>query len=680
MPDNHQTKLQSQSFYQLADMSEDVLFWETDAALNFTYINPAIVKHTGFQMDEIIDKNLNSILHPDDESMWKVLLNSQDEKSFANLKFKIIAKNGQISYLMVCGKAIVEQDKVIGYIGICTFETKNVIKEKVIKRLQNTSKTIINSSSEALIIVDENERVIVLSPSFNKLWGFEKGEVHLNSSQDNLDKMNALLIQDHEPVNLSFHQHMGSTANNKDVLKFKDGRIIERKSTPYYYEKKLKGRCWTFKDITQQTTLIDKLGKLAFRDSLTKLYNRRWCEKKLKHLLKNQKDMNIAFMYLDLDHFKVINDSCGHIHGDDVLGEVSHLLLNTIGENAYLSRLGGDEFGLILDKQEENDVIEIANNIKRAITSYSYQWKEKLFKIGVSIGIVFVNKEDDFRSVFIHADEACYLSKENGRNKATIYNADRAEFKKTQTELKWYDAIQKALLNGTFELWCQQIVETDANRQHYEVLLRMKNEKGKIISPAKFMDSAERFGMLFTIDKRVVEDFCRFYQNHAEVLKDTNFSINVSGHSLSREGFLPFVLNCMNRFNVNYHNICFEITENEIIKNLDMALIFIKEVRALGCTISLDDFGKGLTSFSYLKNIPFDYIKIDGQFVREINDDIINEAVIKSIVYIAEIMEKKTIAEHIESEQAFIQIKGLGVNYFQGYYFSQPQQITKLLE
>ena len=194
------------------------------------------------------------------------------------------------------------------------------------------------------------------------------------------------------------------------------------------------------------------------------------------------------------------------------------------------------------------------------------------------------------------------------------------------------------------------------------------------------MGSADRFGMMYTIDKLVVDSFCRFHKDNAEVVKNILFSINLSGHSLSRDTFLKFVLDCFKRYGVDCNNICFEITENEIIKNLDKALVFINRVRELGCKISLDDFGRGLTSFSYLKNIPFDFIKIDGQFVKELDDDKINAAIIKSIVYIAEVMGKKTIAEHIESEPVLKQVTDLGVDYFQGYYFSEPHQITKLLE
>jgi EAL domain-containing protein (putative c-di-GMP-specific phosphodiesterase class I) len=186
--------------------------------------------------------------------------------------------------------------------------------------------------------------------------------------------------------------------------------------------------------------------------------------------------------------------------------------------------------------------------------------------------------------------------------------------------------------------------------------------------------------MIFTIDKLVIDSFCQFYQSNREQLKPQLFSINISGHSIGRDGFLDFVLNCIEKYSIDASILCFEITENEIIKNLDKALSFIKQVRKLGCKISLDDFGKGLTSFSYLKNIPYDFIKIDGQFIKELNEDKINLAVIKSIVYIAEVMNKKTIAEHIESEEVFKQITALGVDYFQGNYFSEPHQITKLLE
>jgi diguanylate cyclase (GGDEF)-like protein/PAS domain S-box-containing protein len=669
--------INSKAFYDLAEICHDLLFWETDAELNITFINDAIFEQTGISKDQILGKKLIEIIHPDDADGWRKV--TESTTTYKELKCRIITPKGQISHLLISGKAIKKNDVVLGYFGVCTLETKNIIANHTIKRLQRINKTILRSLSEAIIIVDEKNRLIAISPTFYSIWKLKNDQILLSGLSSVKDSMQKMLSIEDKDISIDFLQHFYSHQKTKDTLKLKDGRILERKSFPHLNKGEIVGQCWSFKDISNQSMLIERLGKLAFRDSLTKLYNRRWCEKKLKQLLR-QKQNSLAFLYMDLDHFKVINDSCGHIHGDDVLAEIGQLLIKTVGEKSYLARLGGDEFGLILNHCSNAETLEIAKEIKSTITSYTYQNKNKIFKIGVSIGIVFVKNEDDFRSIFIHADEACYISKESGRNKCTIYNAEKAEFLKTKTELKWYDAIQKALLKNNFELWYQPINDSNSFGSHYEILLRMRSENNELISPGLFMGSADRFGMILTIDKLVIESFCQFYKSNSEKLDGFLFSINVSGHSISRDGFLPFVLNCLEKYEICGSTICFELTENEIIKNLDKAIVFIKQVRSMGCKISLDDFGKGLTSFSYLKNIPYDFIKIDGQFIKEINDDKINTAIIKSIVYIAEVMNKKTIAEHIESEDILKKIKSLGVNYFQGNYFSKPYQITKLLE
>lgn len=669
--------IDSKAFYDLADICHNLLFWETDAELNITFINEAILEQTGIEKSQILGKKLLEIIHPDDAEGWKKT--TESSTTYNELKCRVITPNGQVTHLMISGKAIWNNNDILGYFGICTLETKNIIAKQAIQRLQTINKTILRSLSEAIIIVDQINRLIAVSPTFYQVWKLDKEQVYLGGLSSVVKSMQHMLSHDSKETSLDFTQDFHSHEKSKDTLKLKDGRIIERKSFPHIIKGEIIGKCWAFKDISKQAQLVERLGKLAFRDSLTKLYNRRWCEKKLKQLLRKNKG-SLAFLYMDLDHFKVINDSCGHIHGDDVLAEIGQLLLNTVGEKSYLARLGGDEFGLILNHYSNEEALQIADKIKNTILSYTYQNKNKIFKIGISIGIVFVDHEDDFRSVFINADEACYISKESGRNKCTIYNAEKAEFMKTKTELKWYDAIQKALLKDKFELWYQPIRNSDSSGSHFEILLRMRSENNELISPGLFMGSADRFGMIFTIDKLVIDSFCQFYQNNQEKLEGLLFSINISGHSISRDGFLPFVLNCLEKYSLDGTSLCFELTENEIIKNLDKALVFIKQVRALGCKISLDDFGKGLTSFSYLKNIPYDYIKIDGQFIKEIYDDKINTAIIKSIVYIAEVMDKKTIAEHIESEEIFNKINALGVNYFQGNYFSEPYQITKLLE
>ncbi len=667
------------SFYDFGNVCTNVLFWETDAALNITYINAALKGLIGVEQVQLLGTQLSDILITDDEKTWRELSQSSNGQ-YQNLIFRVKSESDDLIQINVSGASITTGGEIVGYYGICNIESSDNLTKRAIKRLQTTNKTILSSLSEAVVIVGKDKKFTLVSPGFYRLWGFNKNEFYLLSAQEVLKTMQLCLSKDHTTVSLCLTRNITNHNKTKDLLKFQDGRIIERTSSPQIVDGQVISRCWSFKDISKQSYLVNKLSSLAFRDSLTKLYNRRWCEKKLKQLLKTNNNETMAFLYMDLDHFKVINDSCGHLHGDQALAQISQIFLKTFGKKSLLARLGGDEFGLILLNKSQSQVIEATDQVKQALSNYTYLWKKKIFKVGISIGIVFIDQEDDFKTVFVHADEACYQSKKTGKNKYTIYNAEKDEFQKTQTELKWYDAIQKALLNGKFELWCQPIKCIKHSTPHYEILLRMRSEDDKVISPALFMGSADRFGMMYTIDKLVVDSFCQFYKNNVDTVENTLFSINLSGHSLSRDSFLDFVLSCFEKYNVAYSDICFEITESEIIKNLDKAIIFINEVRKRGCKISLDDFGKGLTSFSYLKNIPFDYIKIDGQFIKELNDNKINAAIIKSIVYIAEIMGKKTIAEHIESEDVLIQVATLGVDFFQGHYFSEPHQITKLLE
>lgn len=661
------------------DLCDEIVLWQTDGDFTITSLSQALFDLTGYNRNELIGNKLNLILKEDNPKSWQELSHCHSE--FQDLKFKMKSANGVYIHFNAFGKVHKKQNNIIGYSGFFLIETEKVLTKKAIKRLQTTNKAILESLSEALVIIDENEQFLVVSPEFNQMWGFEKGEIYIHSLEEISKRMLGKLSNNQKPPAMSFICNFDTPKNTKDTLRFSDGRIIERRSTPLIRNQRFSGTCWYFKDITQQTQLLKRLGNLAFRDSLTKLYNRRWCEKKLKQFLRNPNLDSLTFMYMDLDYFKVINDSCGHIHGDDVLVEISRLLQESTGKDAFLARLGGDEFGLILINNSEKQVLETAKNIKAAIADYTYQWKSKIFKLGISIGIVFVKEEDDFRSVFIHSDEACYISKTTGKNKFTVYNADSQEFQDSQTELRWYDEIQKALLISKFELWCQPITDkTNSKPKHFEILLRMINTEGYPISPALFMSSAERFGMILQIDQLVISSFCQFYNQHREKLSGILFSINLSGFSISKDEFLNFVLGTLNQYNIDGSIVCFEITENEIIQNIDKAMDFIRGVKNIGCQISLDDFGKGLTSFSYLKNIDFDYIKIDGQFIKDIDENKINEVIIKSVVDIARVTNKQTVAEHIENNELYQRVVGLGVDFFQGYHFSRPHQITKLVE
>lgn len=282
-PPNISTRLNSKDFYELANISNNVLFWETDENLIITFINASLFELTRLEPKHVIGKKLNEILIADEVDVWQKI--TQSTSIYEDLRFKIKSQHGQFSHLVACGKAVLKGDEIIGYYGVCTVETENIITKQVIKRLQNTNRTILSSLNEALIIVDMNNRLIVVSPGFIKLWDLKKEEIFLNPIEKTLEYMQKLLINNTKQTSLKFNQHLDHLKKTKDILKFKDGRTIERKSSPHINDGKIIGRCWYFIDITQQLVLVEKLGKLAFRDSLTKLYNRRWCEKKTQTII-----------------------------------------------------------------------------------------------------------------------------------------------------------------------------------------------------------------------------------------------------------------------------------------------------------------------------------------------------------------------------------------------------------
>lgn len=426
--------INSGSFQDFGNVSTTVLFWETDAALNITYINTVIKELTGIDNKQFIGAQLSDIFIADTKRTWKELTLAP-KGEFGNLIFKVKSENSDFIYANVSGASTVINGEIAGYFGICSIERTNTLAKKVIKRLQRTNKTILSSLSEAIVIVDKNHKFTLVSPNFYNLWGLNKEEFFLLSLKEVLKIMQNCLSKYSLSILPSFSEDLTNPNKAKYTLKFKDGRIIEGTSSPHIVEGKIEGRCWSFKDISKQSYLVDKLSGLAFRDSLTKLYNRRWCEKKLKQLLKRKTKQNKAFLYMDLDHFKVINDSCGHLHGDKALEQISQIFLESFGKKAMLARLGGDEFGLILLDKSEPEVINAANLVKEALANYTYLWKSKMFKVGISIGVVFIDPADDFKTVFVHADEACYLAKNTGKNKYVIYNAEKDEFQKLRPNL-----------------------------------------------------------------------------------------------------------------------------------------------------------------------------------------------------------------------------------------------------
>jgi len=429
-----------------------------------------------------------------------------------------------------------------------------------------------------------------------------------------------------------------------------------------------------------------ELQHLAVHDTITGLYNRYEFEKRLSFALKYSSNASAQSImcYLDLDQFKIVNDTSGHMAGDELLKQISFIMEQHVDEKDIVARLGGDEFGILFVGNTIKEAKKKAEVILKAIKEHRFAWEDKVFVVGASIGLVPISRECcSLVDIISAADEACYQAKEKGRNCIYITSKDDKQLQVKRSEMQWLGRLTQALEEEKFVLYIQSIVSlkhSSTSFKHYEVLIRLK-EGSKIISPMAFIPAAERYGMMQRIDKWVIEsvfkEYVKLQENNNQLYR---FSINLSGVTLNDSGLSGFIEDLFNRYLVPYNAICFEVTETAAVANLSVALKFIDRMHALGCKFSLDDFGSGLSSFAYLQNIPVDYLKIDGAFVVDINVNKINKAMVKSINEISHTMGMKTICEYVENEEIQNVLKEMGVDYAQGYFHSKPVPIETLIE
>ena len=430
----------------------------------------------------------------------------------------------------------------------------------------------------------------------------------------------------------------------------------------------------------------------ANHDVLTGLVNRREFEHQLSQILEKDYTKSHGLLYFDLDRFKIINDTCGHSAGDELLQQVSKVFQSQIRSSDILARLGGDEFAVILYGCSQQNAIAIAEKILSSIQQFCFLWRERSFTIGVSIGVLaFKSQEDTLASVLRAADTACYAAKNQGRNQIYVMENKEQELALQSQEMNWLTEIHQALESNRFLLFYQTIqpLQTEVSgSEHYEVLLRMRGKNGQIIPPMAFIPVAERYQLMNKLDRWVISTLFstqgHHYRKrgriHQQELTSVNslYSINISGETLNDVNFVQFIKEELARHQIPPELICFEITETVAIANLTQAQQMILQLRELGFRFALDDFGSGMSSFGYLKNLSIDFLKIDGIFIRELLEEPVNSTIIKSFHQVAQKMGIATIAEFVDSESKFLQLQSLGIDYAQGYWIAKPQSFPQL--
>ena len=447
------------------------------------------------------------------------------------------------------------------------------------------------------------------------------------------------------------------------------------------------------KKIAEQVLSEKELAQWqAHHDALTGLVNRREFEHQLSEIWESDNQRLHSLLYLDLDRFKIVNDTCGHAAGDELLQQISKVLQAQIRSSDTLARLGGDEFAVILYGCPQENAVALAQKILSTVQQFCFIWQEQSFTIGVSIGVLsFKSQEDNLTSVLKAADAACYSAKNLGRNQIYVMENKEQELAQQSQEMNWLTAIHQALELDRFLLFYQTIqpLQTDSSgSEHYEVLLRMEGPNGQIIPPMAFIPIAERYQLMNQIDRWVIRTLFatqghhyrkrgRFFQQNGHSVKNL-YSINLSGETLNDVNFVQFIKEELGRHQIPPQLICFEITETVAISNLPQAKLMITQLQELGCRFALDDFGSGMSSFGYLKSLPVDFLKIDGIFIRELLEEPINSLILQSFHQVAQGMGIATIAEFVDSESKLIQLQSLGIDYAQGYSIAKPQPLPKL--
>jgi diguanylate cyclase (GGDEF)-like protein/PAS domain S-box-containing protein len=466
----------------------------------------------------------------------------------------------------------------------------------------------------------------------------------------------------------------------------RDGRVIWVRETARLIdnENQQKNILLVCEDVTETRILAEKVAYQASHDALTGLVNRTEFDIVIHQAVEeaHEKKTDHALCYLDLDQFKLVNDTSGHMAGDELLRQLGDTLRLQIRKGDVLARLGGDEFGILMNNCSLDEAFHACEKLRNLIREFQFAWEDRSFYVGVSIGIASINScSGNAVEILKEADAACYAAKDKGRNRVHIFRPDDEELASRQGEMQWVEKIQYGIDKNHFVLYGQLIVPISDDQEglHFETLIRYQDEKGKIIPPGAFLPAAERYNMAPALDIWVISHLFEWISKQQNFLDKLSLcSINLSGLSLSDESMLNFITDAFHRYSIPAEKICFEITETAAIASLNNATKFINHLREQGCSFSLDDFGSGLSSFAYLKNLPVDYLKIDGLFVKDILDDQVDLAMVRSINEVGHVMGKKTIAEFVENEQIFNLLKVLGVDYAQGYGIAKPVPLDDL--
>jgi diguanylate cyclase (GGDEF)-like protein/PAS domain S-box-containing protein len=653
------------------------------------YANPQFANLIGSRVDEVVGKRLQELVPGEYSELVADNMRRRlaGEPTAERYEIDLVAPGGLTSRLELSSWPIqFDGEHAVLIVGV------EVLPTQTVQALQapgsrSQARRALESLSEALITTDADGRVDYMNPAAARLMGIA-AEDAVGSTLDELakvvDEADRKLLAD--PVRQALSAGTPLNLGRRALLiqaPESAERLVELSAAPIRLETgETVGAVMLLHDVTEMRGIARQMSYQATHDALTGLVNRREFERRLQEAVEtaHRGDASHVLCYLDLDRFKAINDAGGHGAGDAMLRETAKILRDAVRDSDTVSRIGGDEFGMLLAGCPLEKARQIADDVCRAVNEFRFIWKDRIFNVGVSVGLVEIGRDSgNSEEALAAADSACYVAKRQGGHVA-VYSARDEIFARQTGEIQWLQTLQSALRDSRFELYCQPIIAAFAGNDEgpaMEVLVRLRDEKtGEHLSVTEFVRAAERYRLMVLVDRWVVQTtLTALGRARIALAPKRSVAINISGQTLADAQFLEFVVDCFDSTGANPEQVCFEIAENAVVANPEQARRFVGVLHGMGCRFSLDDFGSGLGSFSHLKNLAVDYLKIDGSFFKNLARDTVNQAMVTAMIKLARSLNFKVIAEQVEDASALEAARRIGVDYLQGYAVGRPEKL-----